>query len=230
MISDHGSSPQTAADGHGWSVAFYPAAGPARAAVVLAHGAGAGHRHPFMVAAAQGLAQRGVHAVTFNFPYMEARRRTPDPAGVLEQATADAVRAATERAEIAALPLFAGGKSMGGRIASQAAARGLLPAVKGLVFLGYPLHPPGKPQQLRDRHLADVRVPMLFVQGSRDAFGTPDELRPVLDRLGGRATLVVVDGGDHSFTVPKSAGRPPQQVIASILDAAADWMNRVARP
>jgi hypothetical protein len=182
-----------------------------------------------MIAAAEGLARRGVQVLTFNFPYMEARRRAPDPAGALEQAIADAVRAAGERTDIAGLPLFAGGKSMGGRIASQAAAHGLLPGVKGLLFLGYPLHPPGRPAQLRDRHLPDVAVPMLFVQGSRDTFGTPEELRPVLDRLAARATLVVVDGGDHSFAVPKSAGRSQDQVMASILDAAADWMNRVAR-
>jgi len=209
------------------TTAFHSAGAAARAAVVLGHGAGAGQRHPFMVAVGEGLASRGIHVLTFDFPYMEARRRSPDPGPVLEQAFSDAVRVAAGRADVARLPLFAGGKSMGGRIASQAAARGLLPAVKGLVYLGYPLHPPGKASQLRDRHLPDVPMPMLFVQGSRDAFGTPEELRPVLDRLGARATLVVVDGGDHSFAVPKSAGRSQQQVIGSILDAAAEWIQSI---
>jgi hypothetical protein len=156
---------------------------------------------------------------------MEAGRKAPDRPDVLEASMAAAVRALKERREVTAtLPLFAGGKSMGGRIASQAAARGLLPDVKGLFFLGYPLHPPGKPQQLRDQHLPDVAVPMLFVQGSRDTFGTPEELRPILDRLGARAELFTIEGGDHSFAVPKSVGSR-EQILERVLDWLASWME-----
>ena len=203
---------------------FLPAETAARAAVVLAHGAGAGQKHPFMTTIARGLAKRGFHVLTFDFPYMEAGRKAPDRPEVLEESMAAAVRALQDRREVApTLPLFAGGKSMGGRIASQAAARGLLPQVKGLFFLGYPLHPPGKPQQLRDKHLSDVRVPMLFVQGSRDTFGTSEELRPVLDRLGDRGEIFVIDGGDHSFAVPKAAGSR-DQILERVLERVAGWM------
>jgi predicted alpha/beta-hydrolase family hydrolase len=204
---------------------FFPAEGPARGAVVFAHGAGAGQRHPFMTAVAKGLARRGWHVLTFDFPYMQAGRKAPDRPEVLEESIAGAVRALKDRSEVTPkLPVFAGGKSMGGRIASQAAARGLLPDVNGLFFLGYPLHPPGKPQQLRDKHLPDVRIPMLFVQGSRDAFGTPEELRPVLDRLGDRAELFEIKGGDHSFVVPKSAGSR-DQILESVLERLVGWMK-----
>jgi predicted alpha/beta-hydrolase family hydrolase len=208
---------------------FLAAPAPVRGAVVLAHGAGAGQRHPFMTTVAKGLAGRGWHVLTFDFPYMEAGRSAPDRPAVLEESMAAAVRSLRDRPEAQHLPIFAGGKSMGGRIASQAAARELLPEVKGLFFLGYPLHPPGKPQQLRDRHLSDVQVPMLFVQGSRDTFGTPEELRPVLNRLGDRATLVVIDGGDHSFAVPKSAGSR-EQVLESVLDRLGAWMEGLVSP
>jgi uncharacterized protein len=204
---------------------FVAASPPAKGAVVLAHGAGAGQRHPFMTAVAKGLARRGWHVLTFDFPYMEAGRKAPDKPDVLEESMAAAVRALKDRSEVTLkLPLFAGGKSMGGRIASQAAARAMLPDVKGLFFLGYPLHPPGKPQQVRDKHLPDVRVPMLFVQGSRDTFGTPDELRPILDRLRDRAELFEIKGGDHSFAVPKSAGSR-DQILESVLDRLASWME-----
>jgi predicted alpha/beta-hydrolase family hydrolase len=209
---------------------LFTAESPARGGVVLAHGAGAGQRHPFMLRMAQGLAKRGLHVLTFDFPYMEVRRKAPDPAHVLEESFAAAVRRLRDHADVAQefgdrkLPIFAGGKSMGGRIASQAAAKGLLPDVRGLFFLGYPLHPPGKPEQRRDAHLPDVSVPMLFMQGSRDAFGTPEELQPVLDRLGDRATLFVIEGGDHSFAVPKSAGSR-DHVLESVLERLGGWMS-----
>jgi predicted alpha/beta-hydrolase family hydrolase len=207
------------------AASFFSAESQPRGAVVLAHGAGAGQKHPFMTTVARGLAKRGFHVLTFDFPYMEAGRKAPDRPEVLEDAIAAAVRTLQDRKEVTAkLPLFAGGKSMGGRIASRAAARGLLPQVKGLFFLGYPLHPPGKPQQLRDKHLPDVAVPMLFVQGSRDTFGTPEELRPVLHRLGDRAELFVIEGGDHSFAVPKSAGSR-DQILTTVLDRLASWMD-----
>src|SRR5829696_2789452 len=169
----------------------------ATAALVVGHGAGAGQTSPFMVRTAEGLAARGISVATFDFPYMTAGRSVPDRAPVLEQAWRDAIDRARE--ELAGLPLFIGGKSMGGRISSQVAAQGV-DGVSGLIFLGYPLHPPGKPEQRRDAHLPEVREPMLFVQGARDAFGTADEIRQLLPRLQ-RATLHEVPGGDHSFKV-----------------------------
>jgi predicted alpha/beta-hydrolase family hydrolase len=205
---------------------FYTAEASPRGAVLLAHGAGAGQRHPFMTATARGLARRGLHVMTFDFPYMSAGRRTPDKPAVLEQAVADALTALRSRREVGNLAIIVGGKSMGGRIASQAAARGLLPGVKGLFFLGYPLHPPGRPAQTRDKHLTDVPVPMLFVQGTRDTFGTPDELAPVLDRVGARAELMVVSGGDHSFKAPKSEGSQTE-IHERILEALSSWFHRV---
>ena len=205
---------------------FYPSESSPRGAVLLAHGAGAGQQHPFMTAMARGLAHRGLHVMTFDFPYMSAGRRTPDPPAVLEQAVADALDVLRRRGEVGDLSVIVGGKSMGGRIASQAAARGLLPGAKGLFFLGYPLHPPGKPAQTRDKHLTDVPIPMFFVQGSRDTFGSTDELGPVLDRLGARAELMVISGGDHSFKTPKSEGSQVQ-IYERILDAISAWFDRV---
>ncbi|HEX2444588.1 MAG TPA: alpha/beta fold hydrolase [Vicinamibacterales bacterium] len=205
---------------------FYPAESSARGAVLLAHGAGAGQQHPFMTATARGLARRGLHVMTFDFPYMSAGRRAPDPPAVLEQAVADALDALRGRGEVGDLSVIVGGKSMGGRIASQAAARGLLPDAKGLFFLGYPLHPPGKPAQMRDKHLMDVPMPMFFVQGSRDTFGSTDELGPVIDRVGARAELMVISGGDHSFKTPKSEGSQAQ-IYDRILDAISTWFDRV---
>jgi predicted alpha/beta-hydrolase family hydrolase len=207
---------------------FYPAEISARGAVLLAHGAGAGQQHPFMTAMARGLARRGLHVMTFDFPYVSAGRRAPDPPAVLEQAAADAHGALRARAEVGDLSVIVGGKSMGGRIASQAAARGLLPGVKGLFFLGYPLHQPGRAAQTRDKHLTGVPMPMLFVQGARDTFGTPDELAPVLDRLGARAELMVIPGGDHSFKTPKSEGSQTE-IHDRILEALSTWFDRIRR-
>ena len=192
----------------------------AEAALVLAHGAGAGQDSPFMVRAAEGLARRGVVAATFEFPYMAAGRKVPDRPAVLEQAWRDAIESA--RLAVPGLPLFMGGKSMGGRIASHVAAQGLT-AVKGLIFLGYPLHPPGRPDQRRDAHLPQVRLPMLFVQGTRDAFGTAGEIRALLPQLP-EATLHEVAGGDHSFKVAGRAGQSAAAVQEHILDVAARWL------
>jgi uncharacterized protein len=207
---------------------FYPAEASPRGAVLLAHGAGAGQQHPFMTAMARGLARRGLHVMTFDFPYVSAGRRAPDPPAVLEQAVADSLAALRGRGEVGSLSVIVGGKSMGGRIASQAAARGLLPGVKGLFFLGYPLHPPGRAAQTRDKHLIDVPMPMFFIQGARDTFGTPDELAPVLERLGARAELMVVKGGDHSFKAPKSEGSQTE-VYERILEALSSWFDRLRR-
>jgi uncharacterized protein len=192
------------------------------AAMVVGHGAGVGQTSPFMVQTAKGLADRGVSAATFDFPYMAARRGAPDKPAVLEASWRDAIVRA--RQVFAGLPLFIGGKSMGGRIASQVAAQAS-DGLAGLVFLGYPLHPPGKPQQRRDAHLPDISAPTLFVQGSRDTFGTADEIRELLPRLR-KATLHVVDGGDHSFKIGGRGAPKPDQVLAGILDIVVDWMRR----
>ena len=197
------------------------ATGAARATLVLAHGAGAPQSHPWMVAMARALAARGIDVVTFNFLYAEARRRAPDRPAVLEatwRAAIDAVRARSGPSR-----LGIGGKSMGGRIATQVAAEAGV-EVDRLVLLGYPLHPPGKPGQLRVKHLPRVRAPMLFVQGSRDAFGTPEELTPHLAGLASGTRLFIVDGGDHSLGTPKRAGGSLDQTMARVADEIARFM------
>jgi predicted alpha/beta-hydrolase family hydrolase len=176
-----------------------------------------------MVRTASGLAERGVAAATFDFPYVTAKRKVPDKTDVLEHAWREAIAAARE--QFAGLPLFIGGKSMGGRIASHVAAAGA-PDVKGLVFLGYPLHPPGRPDQRRDAHLPQIQQPMLFVQGTRDAFGTADEIRALIGRLE-RATLHQVEGGDHSFKVSGRGAPKPDQVLGQVLDTIRDWILAV---
>ena len=192
----------------------------ASAALVVAHGAGAGQSSPFMVRTATGLNERRIAAATFDFPYMTNRRSVPDKPEVLEQTWREAI--AEARKVFGRLPLFIGGKSMGGRIASHIAAQGV-DDIAGLVFLGYPLHPPGKPEQRRDRHLPAIREPMLFVQGSRDPFGTADEIRALLPSLQ-RATLHEIAGGDHSFKVSGRGAPKPDQVQTAILDAVRDWI------
>ena len=189
--------------------------------VALGPGAGSTRRQPALVALAEALAASGRRAVLFNFPYSEAGGRRPDPPATLEAT----VRAVAEHARgvLAARRLVLGGRSMGGRIASQAVAAGL-PA-DGLVFLAYPLHPPGRPEQLRDRYLPNVAVPMLFVQGTRDDFARPDLLDAVLAGLGDRATLHRVRGGDHSFAVLKRSGRKPAEVREEIHDTVLRWLD-----
>ena len=188
---------------------------------VLAHGAGAGMRHPFLEAIASALAERGVATFRYQFPYMDAGSRRPDPPAVAEAS----VRSAVERAAEAApeLPLIAGGKSFGGRMTSGAAATLPLPGVRGLVFLGFPLHPPGRPAILRADHLDRLDLPMLFLQGTRDQFAHLDLLSPVIARLAPRATLHPVEGGDHSFAVPKRSGRAQADVMNELADAIAVW-------
>lgn len=196
------------------------------ATLILAHGAGAPQSSAFMVDFARGLARRGCQAVTFNFPYTEQGRRLPDRAPTLEACFRDVIAAIRARADLATGPLVIGGKSMGGRIASHLAAQGLAD-LAGLVALGYPLHPPGRPEQLRALHLARIRQPMLIVQGSRDAFGTPEELRPALAPLGATATLQVVEGGDHSFKVPKRGPITQEEVFERVQDEIAGWISRL---
>jgi hypothetical protein len=205
----------------------YPAAAGARAGVtlILGHGAGADQTSGFMVAFATALADRGIDVVTFNFLYSEHRRRIPDPNARLEGCWRAVIEAA--RGRIASDDKLAlGGKSMGGRIASQVAAGGA-GDLAGLVFLGYPLHPPGRPDRLRSAHLRDVKAPMLFVQGSRDAFGTPAELQPIISELEPAADLFVVEGGDHSFKVPKSAGVKQQEVYRAMQDRIETWLRMI---
>jgi len=193
----------------------------ARLLYVLAHGAGAGMRHPFLESIAQRLAERSVATLRYQFPYMEQRARRPDPPTV----AAATVRAAVaEAARVApGLPLVAGGKSFGGRMTSTAQAEAPLPGVRGLVFLGFPLHPPGRPDDKRAEHLARVQIPMLFLQGDRDEFADLKLLKPVVQRLGERATLHLVEGGDHSFHVLKRSGRTDAEVMAELTAAIVDW-------
>ena len=193
----------------------------ARACYVFAHGAGAGMTHAFMTEAAEGLAARGVATLRYQFPYMEKGGKRPDTPDVAQAA----VRAAVAEAARACpgLPLIAGGKSFGGRMTSQAQAKTPLPGVVGLAFFGFPLHAAGKPSSERAAHLADVRVPMLFLQGTADKLAEVDLLKPVVTTLGARTTLHLVDGADHSFHVPKRSGRSDPEVMAEILDAFAAW-------
>lgn len=194
----------------------------ARAGLVLAHGAGAGMKHPFMVAVARGLASRGIATLRYEFPYMEAGGKRPDTPKVAHAAVRGAVVEAGKR--LPGLPLFAGGKSFGGRMTSQAQSIEPLPGVRGLVFLGFPLHAPGKPSDERGKHLGDVKVPMLFLQGSRDELAHLDLLRPVVAKLGERALLRVFEDADHSFLVPARSGRKSADVMNELLDELAVWV------
>jgi len=200
------------------SAVWHPADGPA---LVVGHGAGAGMDHPFIVGFCDAVADEGIAALRFNFPYMEAGRRTPDQAKNAIGAFRSAFDAAAERS--GGRQVLGGGKSYGGRIASMAAAEGMPAAA--LIFLGYPLHPPGKTQVLRDRHLPAIQAPMLFVQGTRDAFARWDLLEALIERLAPHAALHRVEDGDHSFKVPKRAGRRPDEVQKEIFDAILQWLG-----
>jgi uncharacterized protein len=195
----------------------------ARACYVLAHGAGAGMRHASMEAIAMGLAERGIATLRYQFPYMEKGSKRPDPPA-LAQATVRAAAAEAAKA-CAGLPLIAGGKSFGGRMTSQAQAKAPLDSVKGLVFFGFPLHPAGKPSSDRAAHVADVKIPMLFLQGTRDALADLGLLKPIVKGLGNKATLHLAEGADHSFHVLKTSGRNDREVLAKILDAFAAWVD-----
>jgi uncharacterized protein len=197
----------------------------ARACFVFAHGAGAGMTHPFMEAFAAGLCQRGIASLRYQFPYMEKGGKRPDPPAVAHAA----VRAAVAEAgrHCANLPLIAGGKSFGGRMTSQAQASVPLPGVRGLAFLGFPLHPAGKPSDDRARHLAEIHVPMLFLQGTRDNLAEAALIEPMVERLGKSARLHFVDGADHSFHVPARSGRNDRDVLDGILDVFAAWAEAI---
>jgi predicted alpha/beta-hydrolase family hydrolase len=197
----------------------------ARTCYVLAHGAGAGMFHPFMDAAARGLAERGIATLRYQFPYMERGAKRPDPP---ELAHATVRAAVAEAARLApALPLLAGGKSFGGRMTSQAQAASPLPGVRGLAFLGFPLHPAGRPSDARAEHLLEVEVPMLFLQGSRDKLADLELLQRLIARLGERASLRLMQDADHSFRVPARAGRRDADVQREMLDMLAAWILSV---
>jgi uncharacterized protein len=197
--------------------------------LVLGHGAGAPQKSAFMVLFAAGLASRGIDAVTFNFPYMQHGRKAPDPGPKLEACYRSVIESVRAHRGLEENKFLIGGKSMGGRIASQVAAK-IDPGddnIHGLVFMGYPLHPPGKPDQLRDKHLPQIKAPMLFVQGSKDAFGTPEELSPILSRIKAPHKLFVIEGGDHSFKVPKKGLVSQDQVYASVMDEIVAWSSQL---
>ena len=198
----------------------------ARACFVFAHGAGAGMTHPFMETVAAGLGERGIATLRYQFPYMEKGSKRPDPPPIAQAAVRAAVAEAGRRC--LGLPLIAGGKSFGGRMTSQAQAIAPLDGVHGLAFLGFPLHPAGKPSSDRAKHLADVKIPMLFVQGTRDSLAELKLLEPVVKELGPTATLHRVEGADHSFHVPARSGRNDREVMGEILDAFAAWIGKIA--
>jgi len=195
-----------------------------RACYVLAHGAGAGMAHAFMAEVADGLVQRGIATLRYQFPYMERGSKRTDPPAIAQAAVRAAVAHAAGR--FPSLPLFAGGKSFGGRMTSQAQSLAPLPGVAGLVFLGFPLHPAGAPSNERARHLFDVRVPMLFVQGTRDKLAEFDRIEKLVAELGPTATLLRIAEADHSFHVLVRSGRSDAEVMAEVLDGAAAWMLR----
>lgn len=218
----------TVAPGEAVTARLYRARPERRAgvALILAHGAGAGQASPFMVRCAADLAARGIDAVTFNFLYTERGRRLPDKNDRLEACYRAVIAALRDEPALAGSRLAIGGKSMGGRIASQVAAGGDVGDLAGLVFLGYPLHPPGKPERLRSAHLPRIAAPMLFVQGERDSFGTPDELAPVIADLAPSAELYTVAGGDHSFKLRKSDGLSQAEAESAVQDRVERWLRQ----
>jgi uncharacterized protein len=199
----------------------------AEACFVVAHGAGAGMLHPFMAALAADLAARGIATLRYQFPYMEKRGRRPDPPAVCHATVRAAVVAA--HALVPGLALVAGGKSFGGRMTSQAQAANPLPRVRGLAFLGFPLHPPKEPSDQRAEHLAKVEIPMLFLQGARDEFAQSSLLLPLIARLGDLATLCVLPDADHSLHVPARSAHTADQINATMQDALASWIDTVTR-
>ena len=200
--------------------------GAAKAGLVLAHGAGAGMSHPFMAAVVERLAERGVATLRYQFPYIEKGTRHPDPPNVA-QVTVHAAVAEAAR-QLPDIPLFAGGKSFGGRMTSEAQAGAALARIIGLVFLGFPLHPAKRPSASRAQHLVDVRIPMLFLQGTRDALAQPDLLAQVIAGLGDQATLKSFSEADHSFHVPKRSGSTDALVLAEVCDTVSAWVETVA--
>jgi uncharacterized protein len=197
----------------------------ARACYVLAHGAGAGMAHPFMAATAAGLADRGIATLRYQFPYMEKGSKRPDPPPVAHVAVRKAVQEAARL--LPNLPLIAGGKSFGGRMTSQAQSKEPLPGVRGMVFLGFPLHPAGRPSDERAKHLFEINIPMLFLQGTRDELAHLPLLEPLCAKLGALATLKLFQDADHSFHVPARTGRKDSEILNELWDTIAGWLDRV---
>ncbi len=197
----------------------------ARTCYVLAHGAGAGMRHPFLASVATELAERGVSTMRYQFPYMEKGSGRPDAPAVTHATVRAAVQQATDL--LPGVALFAGGKSFGGRMTSQAQALAPLPGVRGLIFLGFPLHPPRRPSNERGQHLFAIRIPMLFLQGARDEFAELSLLQALTEQLGPRATLKLIPDADHSFHVPARTGRKDPEVRAQMMDVIKEWSDAV---
>lgn len=209
------------------SALFYSPSKPEQV-LVFAHGAGAGMKNKFMEQASLCLAEQGITTLRFNFPYMEKGKKVPDTKSVCSAAINAAVEKASK--DCPNLPIFAGGKSFGGRMTSTAASEGLLENVKGIVFFGFPLHPPGKPSNERAEHLYKVNIPMLFLQGSRDALATLDLLKPVIKKIGAKAELFLIEGADHSFHSPKEYGLKDGEVIEMICKEVKRWMQTIVIP
>ena len=197
----------------------------ARACYILAHGAGAGMEHPFMRAVAAGLGVRGIATMRYQFPYMERRARRPDPPALCQATVRAAVAECVHR--VPALPLIAGGRSFGGRMTSQAQAEAPLPGVRGLAFLGFPLHPAGRPSDSRAEHLSRVQIPLLFVQGTRDALAERPLLEALRAKLGARASVSWLEDADHAFHVPARSGRNDAQVMSTLLASLCEWLEGV---
>jgi predicted alpha/beta-hydrolase family hydrolase len=194
----------------------------AEAVLVLAHGAGAGMNHPFMESLASKLAGKNIAVFRYNFPYIENKRRSPDPPNILMAAVKSAVLKAKE---LYSLPVFAGGKSLGGRMISNAASKNMLPGVKGIIFFGFPLHAPGKPSNDRAEHLYSVNSPMLFIQGTRDKLADLELLSPVIKKLGNKAELHIINEADHSFHVPRSSGTTDENILEELSEKSRKWIN-----
>jgi len=225
-MSSAGPQPVTVTVNDGQRVSGLLQAPPeARACCVLAHGAGAGMAHPFMAAIANGLVERGIATLRYQFPYMERGSKRPDAPKLAHATVRSAVLEASRL--VPELPLLAGGKSFGGRMTSQAQAVLPLPGVRGLVFLGFPLHPAGQPSDERGKHLFEVHIPMLFLQGTRDELANLPLMKALCEQLGRSATLKLFQDADHSFYVPARTGRKDSEVRVELLDALADWMIHV---
>ncbi|HYY72368.1 MAG TPA: alpha/beta family hydrolase [Candidatus Bathyarchaeia archaeon] len=220
-----GDKPRIAVQSNGEVSALLVRPPTARWLLVLGHGAGAGMTHPFLEKLTAELAVAGVATLRYQFPYMEEGRRVPDSPKLLLATVAAAVRLASESAP--GLPLLAGGKSMGGRMTSQAGSENLLGSVKGLVFFGFPLHPPNRPSTKRAEHLAKVGLPMLFLQGTRDTLADLTLLRPICARLGSRATLHIIPEADHSFHVLKKSGKTDAEVMTELAQTTAAWATKL---
>jgi predicted alpha/beta-hydrolase family hydrolase len=193
------------------------------AVLVLAHGAGAGMNHPFMESLALKLAAKNIAVFRYNFPYLENKKRSPDPPNILMAAVKSAV---VKAGELYSLPVFAGGKSLGGRMTSSSASKNMLPGIKGIIFFGFPLHAPGKPSNDRAEHLYSVNIPMLFLQGTKDKLADLDLLRAVIKKLGNKVKLQIFEGADHSFHVQKSSGKTDQDILNELSGESREWISQ----